>query len=153
MTGQRGADGEQRRFAVADLSKHDDVGVLAQDGTQRRGETQPAALVDLHLSDAGNVVFHGILHGHGVELGEVQPLQHGVQRRGLAAAGGTGVEDDAVGDLQQILDPRQLRALASQPFEPAQRPLAVEKAQDRFLAADGGKRGNAEIDFAPVDVP
>jgi hypothetical protein len=42
VAGLRGLDGDVGRFQVADFTHHDDVGILAQEGLERRCEGQPA---------------------------------------------------------------------------------------------------------------
>ena len=48
-------------LAVADLAHEHDVGVLAEDRAQRRGEREPGLRVRLDLVDVGEAVLDGIL--------------------------------------------------------------------------------------------
>ena len=68
MAGERGLDGVLRRLAVADLAHHDDVGVLAQDVAQRRGEGD--ADLGLHRDLVELLVHHldRVLDGGDVDL-------------------------------------------------------------------------------------
>ena len=98
MARQRGLDGDACRLQVADLADHDDVGVLAQDRAQGVRESRsrwPAWtwtwLMPLEL------VFDGVLDREELAVGPVEHLERRVERGGLAAAGGTGDENDAVG--------------------------------------------------------
>ena len=75
MTGQSGLDGDLRRFVVPDLPHHDDVGILAQEGAERRGEVEADLLVDLDLVDPRQVVLHRILGRGDVLRGLVQLRQ------------------------------------------------------------------------------
>ena len=59
--------GDGRGLIVADLADHDDVRVLAQDGAQRGGKGEVGLGVDLHLVDARDVGFHGVLDGDDVD--------------------------------------------------------------------------------------
>jgi hypothetical protein len=49
---ERRLDGDLGGLEVADLTDHDDVGVLPQEGAQRGREVQADVVVHLHLVDA-----------------------------------------------------------------------------------------------------
>ena len=78
VSGEGGLDRDARGLAVADLADHDDVGVVAQDRAQRRGERQPGARVDLNLVGAVEPVLDRVLDGDDVDLG---PARLGRARR------------------------------------------------------------------------
>ncbi len=50
----RGAHGDFRGFAIADLTDHYDIGILPEDGAEGRGKRQPRERVHLDLIDAGD---------------------------------------------------------------------------------------------------
>ncbi len=101
---QRGFD----RLEVAHLADQDDVGVLAQDRAQGvavgHGVGVELALVDDGLARR-EVVFDGVLDGDDVDraLG-VDVLDHAGQGRRLAAARRAGDEDEAPGQVAELLD-------------------------------------------------
>ncbi|MPN47564.1 hypothetical protein SDC9_195167 [bioreactor metagenome] len=84
MAGLCRFDGDLGGFQIADFAHHDDVRILTQEGTQRRGEGQSGLLVDVDLVDAGQIDFRRILSGGDVYAGLVQHVQTGVQRNRLA---------------------------------------------------------------------
>ena len=57
MPGQGGMNRDMRGFGVADFADHDDVGILADEGAQRRRESQADRRLDLRLVDAGDFIF------------------------------------------------------------------------------------------------
>src|SRR3546814_9884586 len=87
VSGQRGLHGDLRRFKVADLAYHDDVGVLAQNCAQGRCERQIDFGVDLSLADARQIVLDWILDREDVGGTGIESPQSRVQRGGVAAAG------------------------------------------------------------------
>ena len=52
MACERGFDAYFSCFEVANLTDHNDVGILAEEGTQRRREGQADVFIDMHLVDA-----------------------------------------------------------------------------------------------------
>ena len=53
VAGERGLDRDLRGLEVTNLTDHDDVRVLAQEGAERGREVQADLVVHLHLVDAG----------------------------------------------------------------------------------------------------
>ena len=94
VTGQRRLRGDLGRLQVADLADEDDVGILAQQGAQQRGEFQVDVGVDLALGETGQLDLHGILNGGNVQIGLVDLVERGVERGRLARAGRTRDKDD-----------------------------------------------------------
>ena len=67
VTGQRRLHGDLRRLLIPDFTDQHDVGVLPEDRAQRRGESEPRFLVDLHLDDVfAQPVFDRVFDGHDV---------------------------------------------------------------------------------------
>ena len=75
---------------IADLSHKNNVGILAQDGSQpgRKGHTGLG--IDLDLVYAIELIFNGIFHRDDVLGRRLHPIQSGVERRAFPAAGWTG---------------------------------------------------------------
>ena len=72
VAGERGFHGDFRRFKVANFADQNDVGVLPQEGAQRRGEIQPDLILHLHLVDARQLEFDRVFGGHDVGVGRIQ---------------------------------------------------------------------------------
>ncbi len=66
MAGQRRLDGDIGGLPVADLADHDDVRILAKDGSKPRREAQPHLGVDLGLADPVDRIFDRVLDGEDV---------------------------------------------------------------------------------------
>src|SRR5690606_18902539 len=97
VAGQRRLDGDVGSLAVADLADHQNVRVLAHDGTQTGGKAEADARVHLDLCDAGQLVFHRVFHGDNLVFLVADLVERGVERGGLAATGGAGDENQPVG--------------------------------------------------------
>ena len=78
-----------RYHLPADEARHLDPAKVAAIGR--------TVFVDGGLAHHGHRVFHRVLQGHDVDGVGVDVVQDRVQRRGLAAAGGAGDQDDALG--------------------------------------------------------
>ena len=83
MTGECRLDGDLRRFEIADLTDHDDVGVLAQERTQRTREVQADPIAHLNLVNAWQVELDRVLRGGDVLGRLVELRQRRVERGGL----------------------------------------------------------------------
>ena len=114
-----GRQGELDRFQVAHFAHEDDVGILAERGLQRIGEGQRvnAELTLVHetflcfmneldrVFDGDDVAFEGV----------VQVIHHRGERCGLAGAGRTGHEDQALFLVAELAD--DWRAARASPSE------------------------------------
>ena len=104
VPGQGRLDGDLGGLRVADLADHDLVRVVAQDGTQPAGEGQAFFLVDRDLHDAFHLVLDRVLDGDDLVGRVLDLVQGGVQGGGLAAAGGAGDQEHAVGLADIVVD-------------------------------------------------
>ena len=154
VAGERGADGDIGRLAVADFAHHDDVRVLAHDVAQAGGEGQPDLRIHVDLVDAVHLVFDRIFDRDDLLVGQVDALQRGIERGGLAAAGGAGDQEDAVRQADVKCSMRRQHAVVE--AQPAQiveiAGGAVEQAHHDAFAVERGQRGDAEVHFAAEDL-
>ena len=67
----------------------------------RGRKVQPDLGLHLDLRDAGKLIFDRVLDGDDVALDRIEMEQRRIERRRLAAAGGSGHEDDAVRQFEQ----------------------------------------------------
>ena len=153
VAGERRAHRDLRRLLVADLADHDDVGILAQDGPEGPGEVEADLGLDLHLLDARLPVLHRVLDGDDVLARGLDRLDRGVQRGGLAAAGGPGEEHHAPRPPDPVHEVLELLGLEAQVLERVvlDHRLLLEEPEDDLLAEDGGQGRDAEVDLAAVD--
>ena len=118
VAGERRLDRDLGGLRVADLAHHDLVGIVAQDRAQPAREGEPLLLVDRDLRDAPELVLDRVLDGddlvlRGLDLGEA-----GVERRGLARAGGPGHQHHPVGLADEAAELDQLLVVEAQHVEP-----------------------------------
>ena len=107
MAGEARLHRDLRGFEIADFTDHDDVRVLAQDSAQGAGEGELYLGVHLGLADAIQVVFDGVFHRDDVVALGIQLRQTGIEGGGLARTRGAGHQNDAVGLMDQMIQPLQ----------------------------------------------
>ena len=149
MARQGGLDGDFRRFPVADFAHQDDVGILADDRAQPGGEIQVDLGVHLNLADPFDLVLDGVFDGDDVDFRVVDRGQGRVERCRLAAAGGAGYQQDAVGRLDQLVEQVDVPAVHAEIGQFQHRPGFVEQPQHHPFAERGGDDGNPNV-HAPV---
>ncbi|MNE00985.1 hypothetical protein D3C80_934100 [compost metagenome] len=108
MTGQRRLEGHLGSLQVADLTDHDDVRVLAQQGAGAFGKAQVYGRMDLQLVEPGFNHFDRVFDGTQVDLRCGQVLEGCVQSAGLAGPGRTCDQDQAVALPDQRLPAQQV---------------------------------------------
>ena len=69
---------------MANLTNHDDIGVLSQNGAQGLGKGQINFGIHLRLTHAGQLILNRVFHRHDVAAGCIKALQGGIQRGGFA---------------------------------------------------------------------
>ena len=145
---QRRLDRDLGRLEVADLADEDDVGVLPQEGAQRRREGQADLLLHLDLVDAGEVELDRVLGRHDVDGRVVQGGDRGVERVRLARAGRPGDEHDAVGPVDRVLEAAQ-RLLVEAELRHVELQLRlVEQPHDDLLAELRRDARDAQVEVA-----
>ena len=88
---------------VTDLTDHDDIRVLTEDGTQCRREGEVCLGVDLYLVDTVDIRLDRIFDGDDVHVFFVQLAQCGIQSGGLTTSGRSGYQDDTVRIFQNVV--------------------------------------------------
>ena len=150
VAGKRGADRDLGGVFVADFADHDDVGVLAEDGTEGAGEGEADLGADLHLVYAGDFVFDGVFDGDDPKIGGIDFPEKRVKRGALAGARGAGDEDDAV---RVVEDADDLSLLVGAHPEAVHRVgflLLIQEAEGDGLGVDGRRGGDADIEDGGV---
>ena len=145
VPGERRLQRDAGRLGVADLADQDDVGVLAQDRAQPRGEGEPGAHVGLTLGDRLELDLDGVFERDHVDGGRVDELQERVERRCLAGAGGAGRHQKALRLGHQIAHPRQHGRAHAERLEGDQT-LAAQDPEHDLLALRARKRRRAQVD-------
>jgi len=79
VAGEGRLDGDFCGLPVTDFADHDDVRILAQDGTQSTGEVVADLAVGLNLGHPGHLVFDRVLDGDDFLAAIVGDGQAGVE--------------------------------------------------------------------------
>ena len=151
VTRQRRLHGDLRGLAVAHFPDHDDVRILAQDRAQGVGEGQPDLRMHLDLVDSLQLVFDRVLDvddllGRGIELG-----QRRIQGGGLARAGRSGHQHDAVRPRQQRVEFRQRVGFEAHLLEAEADAGAIQHAHHHALAVNRRHCGDPQVELAALD--
>jgi hypothetical protein len=153
VSGERRMDRDLGRLPVADLAHHDDVGILPQERTKRAGEGEADLRMHVHLMDAAYLVLDRIFGGQNVQVGGVDAVQAGIKGGGLAAAGRSGHENDAVGLADETIHERVVAGREAEVGQVEQNVRFVEQAHDDALEASAGRNGaHAYVDALARDL-
>ena len=104
VTGEGAADGDFRGLEVTHFSYHDHIGVAPQDAAQAGGKGEINLRLYRDLDHPVEFIFHRVFNGDNAPVLGVQFAEEGVEGAGFSAAGGTGHEDNAIGQGQQFTD-------------------------------------------------
>ncbi len=119
------------------------------------GKGKALLLVDRNLRDAADLVFDRVFDGDDLVFVALDLVERGIERRGLAGAGGAGDQHHAVGLANIAAEAAQIVFAKSHHVERefaellAHR-LFVEHAQHGIFAVNCGHDGDAEIDEAAL---
>ena len=145
MPRERRLDGHLGGFQVADFAHHDDVRVLAHQRTQAFGKVEVELRLHLRLVEAGLDHFDRVFHRAHVDLFGGHTLQGGIQRGGLARAGGPGHQDDAVRALDQRLPALRVVRRKAQGIQILDGVVGVKNPHHHLFAKRRGQRGQAHF--------
>ncbi|MXX85590.1 MAG: hypothetical protein F4Y71_03940 [Acidobacteria bacterium] len=134
-------------FGIADLADHEDVRILAEHAANGGRKREADAGVHLDLAEWREDQFHRILDRHDVHFGRRYVAEHRVERRGLAAAGGTGDQDQPFTAAQHPPEPAFFVCGQPELFERRDQGRRVEHPQHRLLAEDGREGRNPQLDL------
>ena len=149
MARQGGLHGDVRRLAVADFAHEHDVRVLTQHAAEHPCEGQSNRRVHMHLVDARELVFDGVLRRDDVHVGGVEVLEAGVKRGRLARTRRARHEDDAVRLLDGVLHRLVGIFVETKRGEAGRKVRLVENTHHHLLAVNGGEDGHAHVHLLP----
>lgn len=142
---ESGFDGDLGGFKVADLTDHDDVGVLAEEGAEGGGKVEADVFVLLDLVDAVEVEFDGIFGGGDVGIGFIEFGESGIEGGGFSRTGRARDKDHAVGSVDGFLEVFELGVKEAE-FGHIQLEVGfVEKTHNGLFAKEGGQDGDAKV--------
>src|SRR5437870_3978173 len=87
MAGESCLDSKVGGFAVANLTHHNDVRVLAQQGTQTRGKGHPGLRVNLGLVDPAHPVLHRVFDCGNINTRGIEHAEYTIKSRRLTGSG------------------------------------------------------------------
>ena len=153
VAGERGFDADRGGFLVAHFANHDDVRVGAQEGLHHHGEVEARFPVHLHLAQALLRDLDRVLGGPDLGIRGVEILQHRVQRGGLARAGRTADEEQAVGLGHRALQLVDVARAESHFFQRNRLARGEYPHHDVLDAARGRDRRDAQLDVERPEFP
>ena len=117
------------------------------------GERQADLRIDVDLVDPVHLVFHRVFDGDDLLVRQVDALERGIERGGLAAAGRAGDQENAVRQAGEVLHARQHAVVEAQPAQVVEIARgAVEQAHHHAFAVERRQRGDAQVHFAAQDL-
>src|SRR5210317_1865379 len=138
-------------LAVADLTDHDDVGILAQDRTQTVSEGQVDLRVDLNLADTWQLVLNRIFDRDDILFATVQAGQRRVQSGGFTGTGRSGDQENSVVFVDHPLELVQQSATQANFFKRENVRGFIEQAQYNPFTKGCWQGSNANIFIASSD--
>jgi hypothetical protein len=151
MAGEGRLHGYSGRIRVTDLTDHDHVRVVAQDGPQAGRKVEIDVRLHLHLTDPSQLVFDRILDRENLDRGSIDLLEHGIERRRLARAGRTRDEDDPIRLCHQSPEALNLVGIEAEFRKVEFDPAAVQHTQGHRFPVHGRNGGDAEIDVMTAE--
>ena len=106
MPGKTRLDRNFSGFEITDLADHHNVRILAQDRPQSSRECHLHLGVDLRLPDAIDEIFNRVFNCHYVAAVIIDARKRCIQSRGLARAGRSCHQNNAVRFVNQIIHQR-----------------------------------------------
>ena len=73
-------------LSIADFADHDDVGILAQNGSKRVGKLHGLGVAHLNLVDQVELVFHGVFDSDNIAFYGLNQFDGGVEGGCFSAA-------------------------------------------------------------------
>src|SRR2546427_2775156 len=144
MAGEGRLDCDFSRFEVSDFADQNDVGVLAQEGTEGGSKIQPDLVLHLHLVDATQLKLDRIFRCHDIRVRRVQAGHRRIKRIGFARSCWARDKYHAVGPQDRFLELSQGFLLKPQ-FRHVQAEIFLSsKRMKIFSPKNVGTRENAK---------
>ena len=118
---------------------------MPQRGAQHAGKVQLNLVVDLHLGNAGQAVFHRVFDRDDFQFGGVDFGQRGIQGGGFAGAGGPGDQHQTGAAAQYFAKAFEHRLRHANTVQAAHARALDQQPHDHGLAVAGGQGGQAHV--------
>ena len=155
MPGERSLHRNLCRFGVANLTHHHPVGVVTKDGAQATREGETLFFVNRNLHHPLQLILHRIFDGDDLVAPGIRFRYRGIERGGLAAAGGAGHQQHAVRQRRQPTHRRARWPIKSERLQ-GERALGlvdlrpVQHPDHRILAKHARHDGQTKVDVAAL---
>ena len=146
----RGLHGNRSSLLVSDLTDHDDIRVLTQNGAQGRGKRQVRLVVGLHLIDAVDIGLHRVLYGDDVHILLVQLAERRVQSGGLTTSCRPRHQQDPVRMFQNMVKLFQFIGFQAELALFLSQRVLGGKTHNDLLSVDRRQNGYTDIKLLPV---
>src|SRR5690606_32014685 len=133
---------------VTNLTDHDDVGVLTEEGAQRGGEVQADRFVHLTLVDSLQIELDRVFCGGNVGAHLVEFAERGIQRGRFTGTGGPGYQAHAVGQVNGFLEDFERAGIKAKLGHVELQVALVEQTHNDFFAEQRGQNADAEVHLA-----
>ena len=152
MPGKRRLNRDLRRFEIADLADHDDIGILTENRPQRPREIEIDPLAHLRLRHAVERVLDWIFDRHHVGRAARQSRQCRIERRRLAGSRRTGDQHDAMRLADQSVDAVERIFPHAERGQIEARRILVQQPQHDALAGARRQCRHAHIDLLVAEL-
>ena len=125
---------------------------MTQDRAKAGGEGESDVGLHLDLSDAGKLDFHRVFDGDDVLVGGVDLGERCVERRGLAATGGAGDQQDAVRPGDQLLEHAEQFVVEADALQVLEVLGSWQQTHDHAFAVGNGDGREAHVVVAARDL-
>ncbi len=145
VAGQRGLDAHFGRLRVAHFAHQNDIGRLPQHGPNDASEVQPNGVLDFHLVDTRQIIFHRVLRRDDLAVWRVHFVQCRVERGGLAGTGRPGHQENPVGPFDQVVKRLEIGLRQPQLADADLDVVLVQQPHHARLAMVGGQHAHPQI--------
>ena len=152
VAGERCLDANGGGFLIAHFPDHDAVRILPQESAENPREVETDGVVDRDLDDAVDVILDRVLGGEELGIDGVDAPEGGVERGGLASAGGTGDDEDAVRLFDRVGDVIVDVVGEAEILKRQVDRRAVEHPEHDRLTMVGRQRGDAHVHLFFTDL-
>src|ERR1051325_9458596 len=151
VTRQRSANGNLRRFEVANFADHDDVRILAKNMAQAHRKRQSDITAHRNLIDAFELVLDRLFDRDNSFGDRIDRAQKRVERRGFTGAGRSRHEQNAVWLDDDLAERGLLLGIEPELVERQKNFSARQQTQRNTLTIDRGHGRDTDIDFLAFD--
>ena len=137
MTGQCRLDADFRSLKIANLTDHDDIGILTQKSPQGCGKVEADLFMHLHLIDPGKVEFNRVFRRRNILCGFIEFREGRVKRNRFSTPGRPGDQNHPERLVNLPLEPLQRLLFITQLGHVELQIAFIKQPQNNLLAEQG----------------